>query len=534
MRKFRRVGIVLIAAAVCATAFSACSPANDDVEYTPKRNALITGNYYVSKSPYEETEAIDSVCYDEEHAFYVFQSDISPKERDNIMDCAEEILARFDYSDLKFNVFTNCITGYVDGDLVGDGYYGKLGSEMFLCVDDFSPVYITLACNQKKYGADLNYGLMYALSYGQCAEWGYDLPERPSDEEIAIPIAQTPEISTLNTAVFQTDLTAAEARPAAEGLAIKLYEMLGVEGLEKIASSDNANTATRIYANGLCYSLGVEPLVYDPLLSYKTYQTAWYVVAESADVRVFFSKVYSDMSYPYFGGLCDYFSLLQAIPRQVAELKEYMDVTQCPRLEILYDSSFFTGPEWAGTSFGGMTFPGWVQCTSVFCTVHELTHLLTWYQTDGAYVNESSLNVWTGEAFPTYTAVMFDENYFAAAYYVWDNSYDLSQISDILSLMQELLASHPVSNKIEYFDLYAYCLEETGQGSFAGWGWQDNLKLRSSTAVSLVNYLIETYGKDKFMDLYYTHGATEEKVYGKDFYALYQEWFESIKARFEN
>ena len=266
MRKFRRVGIVLIAAALCATAFSACSPTDDNVEYTPKRNATITGNYYVSKSPYEEAKRVDSVCYREDHAFYVFQSDISPKERDNIMDCAEEILARFDYSDLKFNVFSNCITGYVDGDLVGDGYYSKLDSEMFLCIDDFSPLYITLACNQKKYGADVNYGLMYALSYGQCAEWGYDLPERPSDEEIVIPIAQTPEISTLNTAVFQTYLTyTVEMKRAAEGLAIKLYEMLGVAGLEKLAASDNANTATRIYANGLCYSLGVEPLVYDPL-----------------------------------------------------------------------------------------------------------------------------------------------------------------------------------------------------------------------------------------------------------------------------
>ena len=532
MRKFGSCGIILIAAAVCTTAV-ACTRDDGDVEYTPKRNATLTGNFYVSKSPYEESEKVDSVCYREEHAYYVFQSDITPKTRDDVMDTAEEILEKFDYSGVTFYTLTDCVTGYVDGQTVGEGYYGGMDSGMFLCLDDFSPLHITLACNQKKYGADVNYGLLYALSYGQCADWGYDLTERPSDKEIAKAIDQTPEISTLTTAVFQTNLTTAEMKRAAEGLAIKLYEMLGVDGLEKIALNDNTDTATRIYANGLCYSLGVEPLVYDPLSGYKTYQTAWYVVTESADVRVFMSKVYYDLCYSYFYSLRDYFSLLQAIPRQVAELKEYMSVTQFPRLEILYDGSFFTGPEWEGTSISGMTFAGWVQCASVFCTVHELTHLLTWYKTDGAYVNESSLNVWTGEAFPTYTAAMFDENYFAAESYVWVNDED-SKIEDVTSLMREMLASHPVTNKIEYFDLYAYCLEETGYGSFGGWGWADNLKLRFATAVSLVNYLIETYGKDKFMDLYYTHGATEESVYGKDFYTLYGEWFESIKARFES
>lgn len=533
MRKFGSCGIILIAAAVCATAV-ACTPDDGNVEYTPKRNATLTGNFYVSRSPYEETERVDSVCYNEQHAYYVFQSDIAPKTRDDVMDTAEEILEKFGYSDIKFHTLTNCITGYVDGQLVGEGYYSGMDSGMFLCLDDFSPLYITLTCNQKKYGADVNYGLLYALSYGQCADWGYDLPERPSDKEIAKVIEQTPEISTLNTAVFQTNLTTAEMKRAAEGLAVKLYEKLSVAGLITVAASDSPNEATRIYANGLCYSLGVEPLVYDPLESYKTYQTAWYMVAESQNVRVFFSKVYSDRSYPYFGGLCDYFSLLQAIPRQVAELKEYMGVTQCPRLEILYDGSFFTGPEWEGTSISGMTFVGWVQCASVFCTVHELTHLLTWYKTDGAYVNEDSLNVWTAEAFPTYMAAMFDENYFAAESYVWGNDNDGLGIDDVLTLLHEMLASHPITNNIEYFDLYAYCLEETGRGSFTGWGWVDNLKLKFATAVSLVNYLIERYGKDKFMDLYYTHGATEESVYGKDFELLYREWIENLKVKFES
>ena len=67
MRKFGSCGIILIAATVCATA-TACTPDDGNVEYTPKRNATLTGNFYVSKSPYEETERVDSVCYNEEHA----------------------------------------------------------------------------------------------------------------------------------------------------------------------------------------------------------------------------------------------------------------------------------------------------------------------------------------------------------------------------------------------------------------------------------------------------------------------------------
>ena len=111
---------------------------------------------------------------------------------------------------------------------------------------------------------------------------------------------------------------------------------------------------------------------------------------------------------------------------------------------------------------------------------------------------------------------------------------DGTETNDGLKYLQEMLVSHPVTNHMEYFDLYAYCLEVTGHGSFSSWGWEDNLKLKFATAVSFVNYLIERYGKEMFMDLYYTHGATEQSVYGKDFDLLYREWFESLKIRFES
>lgn len=534
MQKFKKSGIILLSAVLCASALSACLT-TDDEEYTPKRQVQLTGNSYVSRSPYEDPETVDSACYNEEHAYYVFSSDVSPKERDEIMDCAEEILERFGYFEIRFYTLENCITGYVDAETVGDGYYTTPENEMFLKHDEFSPVYITLACNQKKYGTDVSYGLMYALSYGQCKDWGYELPERLCDEEIATCIAKTPEIAALNTAVFQTYFTSAEEKAAAEGLAIKLYEKLGLSGLEKLALSDNSNSATKIYVDGLCYSLGAAPLVYDPLSGYKMYNTAWYVVAESENVRIFMSKVFYDLCYPYFKNLADYFLLLQAVPRQIEELKDYMGITKSPRLEILYDGYFFAGPGWEGTSYAGMTYPGWIQSASVYSTVHEFTHLLTWYFTDGYYINESSFNGWTGEAFPSYTSALFDENFFAAGYYVWDSEYGVESVTaELLTLLREMLVLHPVTNAVEYFDLYAYCMEETGRGGFSGWGSADNLKLPHAIAISFVNYMIETYGKDKFMNLYYTHGATEKRVYGKDFYTLYTEWQQSIKAKFES
>lgn len=533
MQRVKKIGVILLSAALCTAALSACS--HDGEEYTPKRQPQLTGNSYLSRSPYEDAETVDSVCYNEEHAYYVFQSDIYPKERDDIMDCAEEILGRFEYFEIRFCTFADCITGYVDAETVGEGFYSMPKNEMYLNCDNFSPVYVTLSCNQKKYGADINYGLMYALSYGQCKDWGYELPERLPDEEITTCIAKTPEIATLNTAVFQTCFTTPAEKAAAEGLAIKMYEKLGIAGLEKLVVSENPNSAAKIYADGICYSLGVEPLVYDPLSGYKMYNTARYVVTESESVRIFMSNDFHDLCYQYFDDIADYFMLLQAVPRQLEELKNCMEITSSPRIEILYDGNFFTGAGWKDTSIAGMTYDGWIQSASVYCTVHEFAHLLTWYHTGGAYVNESSFSDWIGEAFPSYTSALFDENFFAAGYYVWDTEYGVTSVTaDMLIMLRNMLVTHPVTDTIEFFDLYAYCMEATGRSVWVSWGWADNYKLAHATAISFVNYLIETYGKEKFLDLYYTQGATEQRVYGKHFYDLLREWQQSIRAKFES
>lgn len=110
------------------------------------------------RSPYEDPQAVNSRTYNGWHAYYVFQSDISPKTCDNVMDTAESILERFGYFDMTFYTLANCTTGYVDAEKVGNSdYFSMRENEIFLCIDDFSPVYITLACNQKKYGADISY-----------------------------------------------------------------------------------------------------------------------------------------------------------------------------------------------------------------------------------------------------------------------------------------------------------------------------------------------------------------------------------------
>lgn len=526
MRKFRKFGLILTAAVLCLTAFSACA------KYKPRHNVHIEGMSYIMRSPYEDPQAVNSRTYNGWHAYYVFQSDISPKTCDNVMDTAESILERFGYFDMTFYTLANCTTGYVDAEKVGNSdYFSMRENEIFLCIDDFSPVYITLACNQKKYGADISYGLMYAMSYGQCDEWGYSLPKRPTDSGIARLVREYPLITAFNTAVFQCDFASAEMKKAAEGLAVKLYEKLGVEGLEKLALSDNPNYSTDMLIDEICYSLGVEPLIYEPLSGYRMYQTGWYVVAESETVRVFMSKTYYDLCYPFFDSLEDYFYLLQGLPEQVKNLKEYMGVNECPRLEILYDGYFFFGPEWENANIARLTYWGWGKCASVYITTHELTHLLSeYYSAD--YINENALNAWTAEAFPDYMAALYDEYYYAVDKQLW-LAFPANG-NETLQTFNKIYAKYPPLNAVEFFDIVAYAYESTGFNGFYDHVYENNPKLLDQTAASLVNYLIETYGKDKFMELYFTHGATEQSVYGKDFYALRSEWFESLKARFES
>jgi hypothetical protein len=60
-------------------------------------------------------------------------------------------------------------------------------------------------------------------------------------------------------------------------------------------------------------------------------------------------------------------------------------------------------------------------------------------------------------------------------------------------------------------------------------GNEDERSLSYSEAASLVNYLIKSYGEEKFFELYRDYSKLSE-IYGKDFSALKQEWLDKLQT----
>ena len=81
------------------------------------------------------------------------------------------------------------------------------------------------------------------------------------------------------------------------------------------------------------------------------------------------------------------------------------------------------------------------------------------------------------------------------------------------------------------WDIYAYVSETLYPGSVHVINGTPDC-LSEWIGISLSNYLVETYGKDKFLELCITYRG-ERNIYGKTREELREEWFNALKAKLE-
>ena len=153
---------------------------------------------------------------------------------------------------------------------------------------------------------------------------------------------------------------------------------------------------------------------------------------------------------------------------------------------------------------------------------HEYCHIAMWDK------ERIDLN-WTVEVIACYCDMMFSD---------YESEYILYSLTKYHSIGQdehankayELLLKYQPTDKKELWDILAYVYECFNPNQdLGGITW----RLPERISPSFCNYLMETYGKEKFMQLCTTSYSTEMSMYGKTLEQLRSEWFTAMQARFE-
>lgn len=118
---------------------------------------------------------------------------------------------------------------------------------IYFHIDDCSALNLLIELNAKHYGEKTPYGLLYAYSYGQCKDSGYDLPKALSDSKLKETVNKNKDITDLNTFIFLSSFTTDTEKSAAQTLSMKLYEKIGLQNLQDIIELNNGEEKKNIF-----------------------------------------------------------------------------------------------------------------------------------------------------------------------------------------------------------------------------------------------------------------------------------------------
>lgn len=474
---------------------------------------------------YNSTDAdsawIDCTGYSTEHANYYFETTLKDKQKDSFVDTAEQILNDYPTEKVKFVVGTTFNTAYVGEVHNAKSTVNKIIDTLYFNIKDLSSVNLLAELNAKRYGEKTPYGLLYAYSYGQCKASKYNLPKALSNSKLKETVNNNKDITDLNTFVFLSSFTTDTEKSAAQTLSIKLYEMLGSQELQKIIEITDLTEQQKLlnlHLKTVCYKYGITTQFDIGVKDYCFYHTQKYIVAENSNMNV---RFFIDVDYKINLGeletfLKDYADLktvfVKAIP-SFEKVNEFIDNSYVPLADFYISNEF----EW------GQTYEGnYCNMYSFLEITHEYTHI--------AMLGKERLDLnWTVEVIACYCDWMFSD---------YESDYILYSLTKYYSIGQdehadrayELLLKHQPTNKKELWDILGYVYECFNPNQdLGGVTW----RLPERIAPSFCNYLMETYGKEKFMQICTTSYASERSIYGKTLEQLRSEWFTAMQTRFE-
>ncbi len=509
---------VMLFALVLAFAFSGCSA---KYEYTPATDRVEIFNSIEAtyNSDGASSDWIDCSIYSTDHANYYFETTLKDKQKDDFVDTAEQVLNDYPTDKVKFVVGTSFNTGYVGEVRNAKNTVQRNLDTFYFNIQDLSSVNILVELNAKHYGEKIPYGLLYAYSYGQCVAAKYNLPKALSDSKLKETVNNNKDITDLNAFVFLSSFTTDTEKSASQTLSIKLYEFLGNQELQKIIEKSdleeqqillNLHLKTVCYQNGITtqFDMGVE--------DYCFYHTQKYIVAENSNMSV---RFFVDVGYKPLPGdietyLTNYSDLktifVKAIP-SFEKVNEFVE-NSCPVPADFYISNDF---KW------GQTYGNYCNMFYLLDIVHEYCHIAIWDK-DRADDN------WTAEVIASYCDAMFSD--YQTEYLLWSLSkYHSMGKDEHANKAYELIIKYQPTAKMEIWDILGYVYECFNPNEdLGGVTW----RLPERISPSFCNYLIENYGKQKFMQICTTSYLTEMDIYEKTLEQLRADWFAAMRARF--
>lgn len=511
MRKSKFILIILIFN-IFVVALSGCSAKYD---YAPASCRIEIYN-----STDEDSAWIDSFEYSTEHADYFFETTLKDKQKDSFVDTAEQILNDYPTEKVKFVVGSSINTAYVGEVHNAQNTQNRSIDTFYFNIKDLSNINLLVELNAKRYGEKIPYGLLYAFSYGQCKASKYDLPKALSNSKLKETVNNNKDITDLNTFVFLSSFTTDTEKSAAQTLSIKLFELLGNQELQKIieiADLEEQQKIFNLHLKTVCYKYSITTQFDMGVEDYCFYHTQKYIVAENSNMSV---RFFVDANYKILIGELETF------------LKKYADLKT---VFVKVISSFEQVNEFVGNSdpapadFYISNEFEWNQTYGNYCNMysflevtHEYSHIALWGK------DRSDWN-WTAEVIACYCDIMFSD---------YETEYLLYSLTKYHSIGQDehankaykLLLKYQPTDKMELWDILGYVYECFNPNQdLGGVTW----RLPERISPSFCNYLIETYGKEKFMQICTTSYSTETDIYGKTFEQLRSDWFASLQARFE-
>lgn len=509
LRKIRLIGLgialfLLFGAAGCSAKY----------EYAAESDQI-----WIYNSIDESSDPIDCTAYSTERADYFFETTLKDRQKDRFVDTAERILNDYPTDKVKFVVGTSFNTAYI-GEVRNAKNTEKLKvNTIYFHIDDCSALNLLIELNAKHYGEKTPYGLLYAYSYGQCKDSGYDLPKALSDGKLKETVNKNKDITDLNTFIFLSSFTTDTEKPAAQTLSIKLYEKIGLQNLQDIIELNNGEEQKNIfdfYIKSVCYENGITPQMNIGLDEFYCYHTQKYVVAEniSLNVRFFIAKDFEPTGNET--RLSNYSDLKERLYESIMsfiKVNEFLENDEPLPTDYYMNNDITRG--WADSTTYCVDLREFIYVTHEYCHI-AMSETYRWG--DGN---------WTLEAIASYCSTFLGEY---ETDFIINNCIEYLGKNDVADKAYDLLNRFPPKNRADFWDIFGYA-EESIYPNYV----MDDITwvLSQFIAPSFCNYLIETYGKDKFMQICTVKYSTEMSIYGKSFDQLRSDWFATLQAKYE-
>ncbi len=506
--------IILIGViAVLITMLSGCSY---QAKYSLYEQGVRTEIYTAAD---EESLWVDCHTYTTENADYYFEATLDSQQTDEFIDTAEQVLTDYPQDKAEFVVGTSFNTAYVGSIRNAVNTVNRTIDTFYFNIGDLSHLSLLIELNAKEYGEATPYGLLYAYSYGQCIQSGYEVPEILKNAELTETVNGNRDITDLNTFVFLSTLTTETEKLAAQTLAVKIYELAGFEKLQEVVESESIVEKQNIldfYVKYVCYDNDIVPLLPSGLTDYECYHTQRYIVADypELDMRIFIAKDFAPFEWEtHINNYAQLKECLLGTIEPFKQVNEFIDKTSPAPVDFY----FFENPE----NFAWFKNHR-VEVDALSFMLHEYAHV--------AMFDIMRRNYWTVEAFAEYCDAKFGiygNSEWILNMYIKNSEVENEQVKQTL----QLLKIFPPQNAMEMWDIYAYVSETLYPGKVNVINGTPDC-LSEWIGISLSNYLVETYGKDKFLELCTTYKG-EQNIYGKTREELREEWYSALKLKFE-